>query len=58
MIPYRSYRRPLAETKELLAGFYVIEAAHLNEAAGIDATIPPLAFGRIELHPVWEPDRA
>ena len=45
---------PFSETKELLAGFYLIEAADLNEALAIAARIPPAKYGSIEVRPVRE----
>ncbi len=43
---------PFAETKEQLAGFYMIEATDLNEAIQIAAKIPPARVGSIEVRPV------
>lgn len=43
---------PFAETKEQLAGFYMIEAADLNEAIQVAAKIPPARVGSIEVRPV------
>ncbi|TAK80573.1 MAG: YciI family protein [Betaproteobacteria bacterium] len=43
---------PFAETKECLAGFYLIEARDLNEAIQIAARIPPAAVGSIEVRPI------
>ena len=43
---------PFAETKEQLAGFYMIEAQDLNEAIRIAAKIPPAQVGSIEVRPV------
>jgi hypothetical protein len=43
---------PFAETKEMLAGFYLIEAADDAEALAIAATIPPARIGSIEVRPV------
>jgi hypothetical protein len=45
---------PFAETKEQLAGFYLIEARDLNEAIQIAAKIPPIREGSIEVRPVRE----
>jgi hypothetical protein len=45
---------PFAETKEQLAGFYLIEAADLNEAIQMAAKIPPAREGSIEVRPVRE----
>jgi hypothetical protein len=43
---------PFAETKEQLAGFYMIEASDLNEAIQVAAKIPPARVGSIEVRPV------
>jgi hypothetical protein len=43
---------PFAETKEFLAGFYMIEARDLNEAIQIAAKIPPAQVGSIEVRPI------
>jgi hypothetical protein len=45
---------PFAETKEQLAGYYLIEARDLNEAIQVGAKIPSARFGSIEVRPVWE----
>jgi len=45
---------PFAETKEQLAGFYLIEARDLNEAIRIASGIPPARVGSIEVRPVRE----
>ncbi|HXO61361.1 MAG TPA: YciI family protein [Candidatus Acidoferrales bacterium] len=45
---------PFAETKELLAGFYLIDAVDLNEAVQVAAQIPPARVGTIEVRPVRE----
>ena len=45
---------PFAETKELLAGFYLIDAASHDEALQIAAKIPPAREGSIEVRPVRE----
>ena len=45
---------PFAETKELLAGFYLIDAADLNDAIRIASQIPPARVGTIEVRPVRE----
>lgn len=45
---------PFAETKEQLAGFYLIDAASQDEALQIAATIPPAREGSIEVRPVRE----
>ncbi len=43
---------PFAETKECLAGFYLIEARDLNEAIQVAARIPPAGVGSIEVRPI------
>jgi hypothetical protein len=48
------YDGPFAETKEILAGFYLIDAKDLNEALNIAARIPPAKYGSIEVRPVRE----
>jgi hypothetical protein len=45
---------PFAETKEHLAGFYLIDAKDLNEAVNIAVKIPPAKHGSIEVRPVRE----
>jgi hypothetical protein len=47
---------PFSETKELLAGFYLVEARDLNEALSIAERIPPAKYGSIEVRPVRELD--
>ena len=44
---------PLAETREQLGGFYLIEAKNLDEATGIAARIPSARNGSIEVRPIW-----
>ncbi|HEY2968695.1 MAG TPA: YciI family protein [Casimicrobiaceae bacterium] len=45
---------PFAETKEQLAGFYLIDAKDLNEAIQLAAKIPPARVGSIEVRPTRE----
>lgn len=45
---------PFAETREMLAGFYLVEARDLNEAIQIGAGIPPAKYGSVEIRPVRE----
>lgn len=42
---------PFMETKEQLGGYYLIEAANLDEAIKWAAKIPSAAFGAIEIRP-------
>ena len=43
---------PFAETKECLAGFYMVEARDLNEAISIASRFPPAQIGSVEIRPV------
>lgn len=43
---------PFAETKEQLGGYYLIEAADLNEAVQIAARIPAADTGSVEVRPI------
>jgi len=43
---------PFAETKEQLAGFYLVDARDLNEAIQVASKIPPARVGSIEVRPV------
>jgi len=43
---------PFAETKEVLAGFYMIEARDLNEAIQVASKIPPAEVGCVEVRPI------
>ena len=43
---------PFAETKEPLGGYYLVEAADLNEAIAIGARIPWARYGSIEVRPI------
>ena len=45
---------PFAETKEEFGGYYLIEAANLDEAIKWAARIPGAVRGSIEVRPVWE----
>ncbi len=45
---------PFAETREMLAGFYLVDAKDLNEAIQLAAGIPPARHGSIEVRPVRE----
>ena len=45
---------PFAETKEVLGGFYVIEARDLNEAIQLASKSPSLPFGSVEVRPIDE----
>ena len=40
------------ETKEVIAGFYLIDARDVDEALRLAAKIPPARVGAIEVRPV------
>jgi hypothetical protein len=44
---------PFAETREQIAGFYVLECEDLDEALEFAARIPAAEVGTIEVRPVW-----
>lgn len=43
---------PFAETKEQLAGFYLLEAETLDEALDIASRVPPARVGSVEVRPI------
>ncbi|WP_226664724.1 YciI family protein [Microbulbifer aggregans] len=45
---------PFAETKEQLAGFYMLEAKDLNQAISLAGKIPPARYGSVEVRPARE----
>ena len=45
---------PFAETKEQLAGFYLIDARDLDQAIEVASGLPPAKIGSIEIRPVRE----
>jgi hypothetical protein len=45
---------PFAETREQLGGFFVIEAANLDEAIDIASRLPGARKGTVEVRPVLE----
>jgi hypothetical protein len=45
---------PFAETREQLGGFYLVEAADLDEAIAIASRIPPARKGTVEIRPIIE----
>ena len=47
---------PFAETKEQLAGFWLIEAASRDEALAIAARVPSARVGSIEVRPIRQLD--
>jgi hypothetical protein len=42
---------PYAETKEMVAGFYLIEARDLNEAIQVASRLPSAPLGTVEVRP-------
>ena len=48
---------PFADTKEVLGGFGVVEAANLDEAIALAARVPTARFGGVvEVRPVIRPE--
>ena len=45
---------PFAETREQIAGFYVLECEDLDAALEIAAQNPAAEFGTVEVRPVWD----
>ena len=45
---------PFAETKEVLAGFYLIDAADMDDAIQVALQLAPARVGSIEVRPVRE----
>ena len=44
---------PFAETREQLAGYYMVDAKDLDSAIAIAARIPSARIGSIEVRPIW-----
>jgi hypothetical protein len=45
---------PFAETKEQLAGFYILNCKDLDEAIAVASEMPDAKHGSIEIRPVFE----
>ena len=45
---------PFAETREQLGGYFLIDAANLDEAIGIAKQLPAGRWGTVEIRPVME----
>jgi hypothetical protein len=45
---------PFAETKEQLAGYFLVECKDLDEAIEVAARIPGASHGSVEVRPIWE----
>jgi hypothetical protein len=44
---------PFAETKEMLAGYFLVEVDDLDSALKWAARIPSAAYGSVEVRPLW-----
>ena len=42
---------PYMETKEIVAGFYLVEARDLNEAISVASRLPSALLGTVEVRP-------
>jgi hypothetical protein len=47
---------PMAEAKEQLAGFYLVECADMERALAIAARVPEARYGLVEVRPVMTYD--
>jgi hypothetical protein len=45
---------PFAETKEQLAGYFVVDCKNLDEAIDVASRIPGAKDGSVEVRPIWE----
>lgn len=45
---------PFAETREQLGGYFMVDAANLDEAIAVASRIPGAAWGTVEVRPVIE----
>ena len=46
---------PYAETKEYLAGFYVVDCDSIDRAVQHAARLPEAAYTHVEVRPCWDP---
>jgi hypothetical protein len=46
--------RPFAETKEYLAGYYLLDCPDLDTALDHASRIPNIGYGSVEVRPVWD----
>ena len=44
---------PFAETKEQLAGYFVVECDDLDEAIEAAGLLPAARYGSVEVRPIW-----
>jgi hypothetical protein len=49
---------PYADTKEQLAGYYMIDVPDLDAALSWAARCPGASHGRVEVRPIWETEAA
>jgi hypothetical protein len=45
---------PFAETKEYLAGYYLIDAPDLDMALEHASRMPNISYGSVEVRPIWD----
>jgi hypothetical protein len=45
---------PFAETKEQIAGYYLVDCKDVDEAIEVASKIPGARYGTIEVRPIWE----
>jgi hypothetical protein len=45
---------PFAITKEVLVGYYLIEAENVDQALGVAKRVPLIRYGRVEVRPVMD----
>jgi hypothetical protein len=45
---------PFAETKEYLAGYYLLDCPDLDTALDHASRMPNLSYGSVEVRPVWD----
>ena len=45
---------PFAETREQLGGYFLVEAANLDEAIAVAGRIPAARYGTVEVRPVMD----
>jgi len=45
---------PFAETKEILAGFYLIDVPDLDEALAWASRMPNITYGSVEVRPIMD----
>jgi hypothetical protein len=44
---------PFAETKEILAGYFVVDVSDLDTALEYAGRMPNVTYGSVEVRPVW-----